>query len=78
MTPLDDALQQLDHLPQGVTDFEASLLDSCLKRRMAGRALSAKQQACVLKMIRVYLPDAERLVAEVLGQQRLFVSGPYS
>lgn len=54
-----------------VTNFEAGLLDSCLRRHQAQRLLSVKQQECLARMVEDYFGDL-RLAAEIRGQQRLF------
>ena len=73
MPPQHDSVQevltQLDTMAASVTDWEATFLESLLKRREK-RPLSPKQQAILVRMAEQYL-DAT-IAAELRGQQRLF------
>ena len=71
---LAEALHRLDTMSTPCTDFEASVLETLLRR--PGSA-SPKQRKILVQMIEKYLDDPG-LAAEVCGQQRLFAGDPFS
>ena len=68
-TLLQDILRRLDTMAQEPTDFEAGVLETCLRQRTWA---SAKQRRIVRRMAERYLPDSVALAAELAGQERLF------
>ena len=70
---LTEALRRLDTMTAPCTDFEASVLETLLRR--PGYA-SEKQRKILVQMIEKYLNDPA-LAAEVCGQQRLFQGDPF-
>ena len=68
---LIEALRRLDTMATPCTDFEASVLETLLRR--PGYA-SPKQRKILVQMIEKYLDDPA-LAAEVCGQQKLFLKG---
>ena len=70
---LTDALYRLDTMSTPCTDFEASVLETLLRR--PGYA-SDRQRKILVQMIEKYLDDPA-LAAEVYGQQRLFQGDPF-
>jgi hypothetical protein len=71
VTVLEEILHRLDTCEAEVTDFEAGVLDTCLRWQRQGRRITPKQRAIVVQMAEKYLPDGATLAAELLGQERL-------
>ena len=61
MTTVKDALFRLDRMDRHVADFEADVLDTCLRQAQQGRLPSRKQHRILCEMIEKYLEDTPLL-----------------
>lgn len=57
MTVVHEALTQLDRMEQSVSDYEADVLETCMRQWQQRRLPSSKQHRILCELVEQYLGD---------------------